>query len=55
MLVTIFKNLLVVKHEFKPTGQTINSAFDVKYQSVSQGKKLQEKAENTDSQLDPVP
>jgi hypothetical protein len=47
--------LVVVKHEFKPAGQTVNSAFDVKYPKHLTRKKLPENAENTDNQLDPAP
>jgi hypothetical protein len=55
MLVTFFKDLFVVKHEFFPVGQTMNYAFDIKVPKYLTAKNLAEKAENIKNQLDRAP
>jgi hypothetical protein len=55
MLVTFFKDMFVVKHEFFPAGQTENYAFDIKFPKHLTAKNLAEKAENIKNQLDPAP
>jgi len=55
MLVTFFKDLFVVKHEFVPVGQTVNSAFDIKVPKHLSAKNLAEKAGHIKNQLDPAP
>jgi len=55
MLVTFFKDLFVVKHEFFPVGQTVNCAFDIKVPKHFMANNLVEKAENIKNQLYPAP